>query len=301
MLRFKEITLPALEEIYPFLLQSRSRTCDFTVGGIYMWIDYFDYRYCICEDTLFIMGRLEDDRRKVAFSVPVGRLPIAESVAMIIEYCDANGLCPSLSAVPEDVLPPLRALFAGCGVTELTDWGDYLYSSQSLSTLVGHRYNKKRNRVNKFMRDYPAYEYHSLGCGDIPAVRTFFVERYCRQTSYGEMARYENSKVLDVLDHFEVLSRLGFSGGYITVDGSVVAFTIGEVLNDTLYVHIEKALYDYAGSYEAINQFYARSCCMRHPEVLYINREDDAGDAGLREAKLSYNPLAVVKKYDVFV
>ena len=301
MLRFKEITISSLQEIYPFLLCSQSRTCDFTVGGIYMWIDYFDYRYCIYEDTLFIMGRLEDDRRKVAFSVPVGRMPIADSVALVVEYCRFNGLCPSFSAVPEEALLPLRTLYPDCSVTELTDWGDYLYSSQSLATLVGHKYNKKRNRVNKFLRDYPVYEYRPLCRDDISVVREFFAEKYCSQTVYSEMAQYENSKVLEVLDHFEELCRLGFSGGYITVDGNVVAFTIGEVLNDTLYVHIEKALYDYVGSYEAINQFYARDCCSRHPEVVYINREDDAGDAGLREAKLSYNPLTIVRKYDVFV
>ncbi len=301
MLRFQKITLSSLQEIYPFLLQAQSRSCDFTIGGIYMWIELFDYRYSIFKDTLFIMGRLEDDRRIVAFSVPVGQLPIAESVALIVEYCHANGLCPNLSAVTDDALRSLRVLYPECSVTELTDWGDYLYSSKSLATLVGHRYNKKRNRVNKFMREYPTYEYHPLRCEDVSAVRDFFTQKYGSQASYSEMAQYENGKVLDVLDHFAELCRLGFSGGYITIADSIVAFTIGEVLNDTLYVHIEKALYSYVGSYEVINQLYAQHCCAQHPEVLYINREDDAGDAGLREAKQSYYPLAIVKKYDVFV
>ncbi len=301
MLQFKEITLESLPEIYPYLLRSQSRTCDFTVGGIYMWIDYFDYRYCIIDDTLFIMGRLENDRRKIAFSLPVGRLPLQESVRLIVEYCEANGLCPSMSAVPVDAVEPLQSLYPMARIEELPAWGDYLYVAESLATLVGHKYNKKRNRVNKFMREYPDNEYHELTVAGVPLVRTFFVEQYCQQSAYCDMAAYENSQVLAVLDNFDTLCRLGFSGGYITVGGKVVAFTLGEVLGDTLYVHVEKALYDYAGSYEAINFLYARSICHRHPYVTYINREDDAGDAGLREAKRSYNPLRILSKYDVYL
>lgn len=301
MLSFQPVTLASMQEIYRYLNLSHSRTCDFTVGGIFMWIEYFDYRYCIQDDTLFIMGRLEDDRREIAFSLPLGALPLSRSVGMIEEYCRAHGLTPNMSAVPEDALPVLRAAFPTCRVDELVDWGDYLYDSCSLATLMGHKYNKKRNRVNKFAREYPRYEYRRLMPDDVPAVRAFFEERYCRQTDFSEMARYENGAVLQVLDNYARLVALGFSGGYIVVDDRIVAFTIGEVLGDTLYVHIEKALYDYAGSYEAINYRYAADCGSEHPEVLYINREDDAGDAGLREAKRSYNPLGILKKYDVFL
>lgn len=301
MLSFQPVTLASMQEIYRYLKLSHSRTCDFTVGGIFMWIEYFDYRYCVQDDTLFIMGRLEDDRREIAFSLPLGALPLNRSVGMIEEYCRAHGLTPNMSAVPEDALPALQAAFPACRVDELVDWGDYLYDSRSLATLTGHKYNRKRNRVNKFAREYPRYEYRRLMPDDVPAVRAFFVERYCRQTDFSEMARYENSAVLQVLDNYARLVALGFSGGYIVVDDRIVAFTIGEVLGDTLYVHIEKALYDYAGSYEAINYRYAADCGSEHPEVLYINREDDAGDAGLREAKRSYNPLGILKKYDVFL
>lgn len=83
-------------------------------------------------------------------------------------------------------------------------------------------------------------------------------------------------------------------GGLLRVNGDVVAFTMGEpVCDDTLVVHIEKAFPDISGAYAVINQQFA---IHEGAGFLYLNREDDVGEEGLRKAKLSYHPAFLVEK-----
>ena len=50
---------------------------------------------------------------------------------------------------------------------------------------------------------------------------------------------------------------------------------------------------DVDGAYPMINQQFVQHECT---DYAYINREDDAGSAGLRKAKLSYQPAFMVQK-----
>lgn len=292
---FKPITLDSLPEIEPYLNRQGYRTCDFSVGGIYMWVDYFGYEYAICRDTLFIKGSEEDHLQNTAFAVPVGSLDWPDSLSLLARYCREHGLPLILSAVPEPAAQAIADRY-GSPATELPDWGDYLYRATDLATLVGHRFNKKRNRVNKFKSSYPDFQYEAI----TPQNRNELIEFFdlYRQDYQKDSALflYEEGKVSQVLHEYE---RLPFEGALLRVAGEIVAFTVGEVVGDTLIVHIEKARKEIAGAYEAINLLFAARMTTAHPHVQYINREDDAGDPGLREAKLSYNPETILKKYNI--
>ena len=74
-----------------------------------------------------------------------------------------------------------------------------------------------------------------------------------------------------------------------------MAFTMGEPLNESTYlVHVEKAFYDIQGAYPMINQQFVQHACAGYS---LVNREEDAGEEGLRKAKLSYQPVSLVEKY----
>lgn len=85
------------------------------------------------------------------------------------------------------------------------------------------------------------------------------------------------------MEHYQAL---GLEGGLIRVYGEVVAFTMGDLLNsDTYDVHFEKAYGELQGAYAMINREFARWVRGRHPNVRYLNREDDMGVEGAAQGK----------------
>lgn len=295
-LSFAPLSTRQLPAIMPYLKRAAPwRTCDFTAGGMLMWVDYFRYTHCIFGNTLFVKGVAEDDVTLPAFSMPVGEMGVEQAVALIRDHCLANGIAARLSAVPEEALPALERLHPA-EVTELSDWADYLYDARSLATLTGKKYNKKRNHVNRFMADNPGFTLEPLTAANVEAVRSFH-----RALMAGEeksaMADYENAQVARVL---ATLGEWPFEGAVLSVPGrGVVAFTLGEVEGDTLHVHIEKMDHGVAGAGETINHLFASLMTGRYPRLEFINRQDDAGDPGLRRAKESYRPVRLLRKYNV--
>jgi hypothetical protein len=93
------------------------------------------------------------------------------------------------------------------------------------------------------------------------------------------------------LHHMQELKQ---DGALIRSRGQIMAFALGEPLNDSTYVvHVEKAIANVQGAYQLINREFAAKYAK---DYALINREDDAGDPGLRRAKMSYRPSGFVEK-----
>lgn len=295
-LRFKPLTIADIPLVRPYLTAASGRTCDYTVGGLFMWAGYFNDSYAILNDTLYIKGVTEDDVTRPAFSLPVGKAGLEEAVDVLREYCEATDSEPlTLSAVPEVYVEPLMLLGATRAVP-LDDWSDYLYDAQTLATLTGKPMSKKRNHVNRFAIERPGYTFEPITPQNIGAVTEFY--KGCELAlSKPVLAEVERTRVLEVLAH---PVEFGFEGAVLSVPGEgIVAFTMGEVIGDTLYVHIEKMRHDIAGAGETVNKLFAGMMTRRHPRIRYINREEDTGDPGLRHAKQSYHPAMLLRKYNV--
>lgn len=299
-LHFKRMTMADIPTVAPLLRewQPGARTCDYSVGGMFMWTDYFRYEYCIYRNTLFVSGLNEMNLNEQAFSLPCGELPLGESVELLRQYCAARNIKCLLSAVPEPLLPQLRAVADIADVEPLSDWSDYLYDINAMATLSGKKMSKKRNHVNRFTADNPGYTIEPYSEANRAETLAFF-KRQRLSEEKGVTADFERLQVLEVLRH---PADYPFEGAVLrTPAHGIVAFTLGEPIGDTLYVHVEKMDHQVAGAGESISKLFCEMMMQRYPGLRYVNREEDTGDEGLRRAKLSYHPEEIVAKCNVLI
>ena len=80
----------------------------------------------------------------------------------------------------------------------------------------------------------------------------------------------------------------------LTSEDLILAYLLLDEKN--IDIHFEKAFGEYAGSYQAINYLFLKN---QASNFEFVNREEDMGEPGLREAKLSYNPVMMLKKYQM--
>lgn len=296
-LNFQPVSHADMPQIWNFLKDAPGRTTDFSYAGLLMWVDFFNYEFAILNDTLFIKGRVESDRSKVAFSLPLGRLPLDSSVAILKEYCNIQGYPLVFSAIPEELVGEFTILNPK-SLELLADWSDYLYDAEALASLRGKKLGKKRNHVNQFNAAFPDAMLIPLSADNVASVESFMdlVDAQGDDTPMAIAERSLNRYILSLI-------KEGDSNmiGAILTDGydRILGFTIGDIKGDTLFIHIEKALKDIPGGFEMINKSFAAHILASHPEIKFINREDDAGDPGLRHAKQSYHPLSLLRKFNI--
>ena len=94
----------------------------------------------------------------------------------------------------------------------------------------------------------------------------------------------------------ELFAALEMKGAMYYVDGNPAGWCLGEsVAKGKMFaVHFEKGIEEYKGIYQFINQAFAETL-PKH--FTHINREQDLGDEGLRQAKMTYRPSGFVRKY----
>ena len=290
ILEFSKLTLESINVLRPYFISNQCRICDCTVGGTFIWRDYHRTEYAVEDGTLYLRVSYPEP----AFAPPRGAGVSKRSYERIIEQCRAEGRPVLLCAVSEAVLQGVLRIFPDARTRTDRDWSDYLYLSGDITGLAGRRFSGQRNHINRFLRERPEWSFERLTADRIPEVRAFF-EKNAREDMKDSPAYVEgNSKALEVLDNLEAY---GLFGGVLYVGGDVAGAAFGETVDDTLYVHTEKADTGFQGSYPMlVNQF---AKMFAGEGIEFINREEDDGVEGLRTSKLSYHPAELLHKYTV--
>jgi len=287
------VSLPVFPELKPVGLEDKnvfdaylegdpSEVCELVFANIYMWKDSEHPRWTTLNGSLCVLA--EPDFEPPYFLPPVGGERVPETVAALLAHA------PRLSRVPEDF-----AARCGAGFQVEEDRGnfDYVYSRPELAELKGKKYDGKRNRIRKF-ESTCAHEYHPLTRADVPGCARLLEDWFEEKRNGDPYMKAERIAIVEALASFE---KIGLKGGVVKVGGRVEAFTMGgRLTSDTVVIPIEIANPGLVGLAQWINREFVRR---EWAGYAFVNREQDMNVEGLRKAKLSYQPVRLVKKFNL--
>ncbi|MBP3688976.1 MAG: DUF2156 domain-containing protein [Bacteroidaceae bacterium] len=277
---FHTLTLSDRDAMQAVTLHTGRRNCNYTFANLIGWQFRYSTEICTLPDTVVL--RYTFDGRQAYMVCTSGPLSLELIQAL---YDDSNHDLTLIGLEDTQV----GQLSTSCpqfsfSIKPVRNQYDYIYRRTQLATLHGRHLNAKRNHIHRFRAEHPDFEYRPLTPELFDECRRL-TEIWQEQKDASDTIAIERQVMENILSNWDTLNM---TGGSIFIDNHMVAFTYGTaVTTDTLDVCAEKANRHIEGSFAIINQQFAEHL----PEqYIYLNREEDMGIPGLRQAKLSYHP-----------
>jgi hypothetical protein len=290
-LSFEPISLEQQDLYLTKFAQLPQKTSDYSFVNLWGWAEVYGLQWAWDEHLVWVRQTIP----QIVYWAPVGPW---EDIDWSLYFSRAPNPGWEMTRVPEALLHQwndhLKQRFE---VIEQRDQWDYIYRVSDLVDLKGNRFHKKRNLLNQFIKKYD-FKFIPLGPKWMdPALK--MQENWCvwRDCESIETLGAENRVIENIFKHWNDIE--GILGGGLLIGDQMVAYTVAERISDsTLLIHFEKGNPDLIGVYQAINQVFINQV---KNGLVYVNREQDLGDAGLRKAKLSYHPIEFIRKYRIRV
>ncbi len=292
-LNFKRIELKDKELLDGYLKKESGFIGEHNFADLYIWQFEYNIQFAVYEGYLYLKMTFPE-KGKDFYLMPFGkREGFIKALEVLAEegsrtegkiyFCFVSRWQKTLAEA---------AFGSRLSLVQSIDFADYIYTSESLIELKGKKLHGKKNHLNRFKRDFEGrWNYEELD--DYNAEEFFaFQLRWC---SLHDPKEFDGeTKAVGAL--LENRKELGVKGGLVRVEGQVIAMTLGTEFNSEIFVaNIEKALPDINGGYQIINNEFARRNLAGYK---YINREEDMGIEGLRQAKTSYCPEFMGEAYE---
>lgn len=259
--------------------------CEYCFGNIFMWSDIYQNKINT-QDGVFISKTFRD----AFYCYPRGS---GDKKRVIKEITESDkgavfyGLTESDKEELCSLFPDKFEFF------EDRDAFEYIYRTEDLAYLRGKKYHSKKNHISYFEKNFD-WHFEEITPKNIDRCR-ILNDQWERLNEQKEPEEIENEHEA-ISKAFGSFFELGLYGGILFVENEAVAFTFGEGLNgSTFCTHVEKAYANFRGAYQMINRELAKALLGKYE---FINREDDTGSEGLRNAKLSYRPVTLLTKYN---
>jgi len=284
---FQRIELSHRDRLAAFLAEHPQPLAGYTFASLAGWNDSFDYQWVFPEPGTLLLAPFVEPGPARHLLQPVGRFSEELQRSLLAEAARLpyrlQVLGVSTAFVEE--FPEFAAHF---DILDERNGANYVYGAEDLATLAGRQYSKKRNLLAQAAK---AYHWTVEPLQPADAMKVLEDVRAEGWPMENQTARREEAALVYTLQHYTELKQQGIQ---VRVDRRPVAFSIFEPMGPTTAViHFERALRAYKGLYQVVNREAARELVARGYAL--INREEDLGDAGLRQAKESYHPLRLCR------
>ena len=292
MIDFQRVN-PSHKDTYEAILMvGAERGCEYSFANMCLWG---------LQNIAFLHGcalRFSHFHGKSVYPYPIGSGDRQAAILALLQDAKERGIPCRLTGMTENDKEELERWFPGkFHIHADRDGFDYVYDINDLADLRGRKFQSKRNHFNRFCADHPHHQVVPMTCDLLPKVKEFIERWYTHRLETDPMGDYlmESVAIARLFNH---CGELDMEGLVLMDGGEILAITIGSRLSpNTFDIHFEKAREDVSGAYNAINCHFARYLRLAHPELQYLNREEDMGLEGLRNSKLSYRPHHMVEKY----
>lgn len=263
--------------------QLRLNISEYSFANLYLFREIHEYEI-IFYNELFIRGKM---RNGTTYLMPTSH-PGNWSKKLIDELASLH---ERLYPIPEEWLIYFEKYLEEYYFCEAES--DYLFMVNKLAHYPGRHLSKKRNLVKQLLHSHKVESRPLLASRSKDALRA--LEKWQKE----EKQEKENTDYYSAVQAIDLLQTLHLQGCVYDVDGEPAGMLLGEWLNASCYVlHFSKAQKEVHGLYQYMYQDLALSL---EGKVDYINLEQDLGVSQIRQAKHSYQPDCLLRKYQVLL
>ncbi len=292
-LNFKEVELSDRELLDRYLKKESGFIGEHNFADLYMWAYEYKSAYAFYNGYLYVKMKSPENGADF-YLMPFGEKGgFSDALKVLLEEGvrkDGKLCFVSVSRWQKELAE--RIYGEKMQLVLSRDYADYIYLPEKLIELKGKKLHGKKNHLNRFMKDNEGrWNYEDLD--DFNAEEFYAFQLKWVSLHNPEEFKGETAAVKALLDGRR---ELGVKGGLIRLEGKVIAMTLGTEFNSEVFVvNIEKALPDMNGAYQIINNEFAKRNLSGYK---FINREEDMGLEGLRQAKMSYVPEFLGEAYE---
>jgi len=280
-----------------FLKKSDYVLSAFSFINIFTWKDFFDFKFCIINDTLCVFAK--SALGTFLYLPPIGKRLTQKTVETCFEIMFKENKGKGVSRI-ENVEEKDLKFFPPAQYQIYKKSEEFVYEREEIALLRGNKYKSKRALHNQFVR----MNQHRFISYDASMKKACLI--LYEQWSQNRKKANKDEIYQQMIDENKIVHqiclqdyrRLGLAGRVVFIKGKLAAYTFGfQLKDDTFCVLLEIADLQIKG----LPTYIFKEFCS-DPELKkfkLINVMDDFGLEEIRKTKLSFRPCQVHPCYVV--